>query len=158
MKLSSSTFVIISSLGLSLLSACSSETQVNNSPSVINSSPSTVTSPVANKEEHGKSNSGGQVVESDPYHLEFVSEKADNGTHLDLYLQKGDNHEAIPNGKVTAQIQLPDGKQQSLNLPYDAKGKHYAALLPIKTSGQYQVKISADIKGEKATGRFSFDR
>ncbi|MBD0345028.1 MAG: hypothetical protein ICV63_09455 [Coleofasciculus sp. Co-bin14] len=101
---------------------------------------------------------GGQVIESGPYHLEFVPVKENDGTHLDFYLQKGDNHEVIPNAKVTAQVQLPDGTQKSLDLPYDAAGKHYAALLPEKAVGQYQVKITSDIEGQKVDGRFSFNQ
>lgn len=101
---------------------------------------------------------GGQVVESGKYHLEFVSEPEDSGTHLDFYLQKGDNHETIPNAKVTAQIQLPDGDEKTLPLTYDAGGKHYAALLPEKASGQYQVKVTAEVNGEKVDGRFNFTK
>jgi hypothetical protein len=90
--------------------------------------------------------------------LELVPIKEDSGTHIDFYLQKGDNHEAIPNANVTAQIQLPDGSQTKLNLAYDDDGKHYAVLLPEKATGQYQVKMTADINGEKVDGRFSFAR
>jgi len=87
-----------------------------------------------------------------------VTEKEDNGTHLDFYLQKGGNHEAIPNAKVTAQVQLPDGIQKTLPLTYDAEGKHYAALLAGKAMGQYQVKVTSEIDGEKVDGRFSFNQ
>ena len=103
-----------------------------------------------------KSKKGGQVVEAGAYHLELVPEKEANGTHLDLYLQRGDNHEAIPNAKVTAQVQSPDGTQKNLNFKYDPSGKHYTTLLPGKATGQYQMKVTADIKGEKVNGRFSF--
>ncbi len=108
--------------------------------------------------QHPSSNQGGQVVESGKYHLEFVPEPEANGTHMDFFLQRGNNHQAIPNAKVTAQVQMPDGTQKTLPLKYDTKGKHYTALLAGKASGQYQVKINADIKGEKVNGRFSFKR
>ena len=85
-----------------------------------------------------------------------MPEKEANGTHLDLYLQRGNNHEAIPNAKVTAQVQMPDGTQKNLNFKYDASGKHYTTLLPGKAAGQYQMKVTADVKGEKVNGRFSF--
>lgn len=98
----------------------------------------------------------GQVVESGPYHLEFVSHKANNGVHLDLFLQRGDNHQPIPNAKVTAQVQLPNGKQKNITFAYDAKDKHYTAILAEKTSGQYQVRITAEINGQKVNARFSF--
>ena len=75
-----------------------------------------------------------------------------------MYLQKGDTHEAIPNAKVTAQVQSPDGKQQSLNLTYDAEGKHYTTLFPGTITGQYQVKITADVSGENVNGRFNFQQ
>jgi hypothetical protein len=88
--------------------------------------------------------------------LEFIAIKEAKGTHLDFYLQKGDNHETIPNAKVTAQIQLPDGTQKTLPLPYDAPGEHYAVLLPAIAIGEYQVKVTADIQGKKVDGRFNF--
>ncbi|OWY64861.1 hypothetical protein B7486_44970 [cyanobacterium TDX16] len=108
------------------------------------------------KSSASKNQKGGQVVEAGPYHLELVPEKGEKGTHLDLYLQRGDNHEAIPNAKVTAQVQSPDGTQKNLNFKYDPSGKHYTTLLPGKATGQYQMKVTADVKGEKVNGRFSF--
>lgn len=112
----------------------------------------------ASASKDSKSRKGGQVVESGAYHLELVPEQEAKGTHLDFYLQRGDNHEAIPNAKVTAQVQMPDGTQKTLPLKYDAEGKHYAVLLTGNASGQYQVKVTADIKGEKVNGRFSFKK
>lgn len=151
--------IILSSIGLIFLGACSDNT-ASTSTSSSNSSPvEVVQSPsVSSKTDHPQVSKGGQVIESGVYHLEFVPEVENNGTHLDFYLQRGDNHEAISNAKVTAQIQLPDGTQKSLPLAYDAGGKHYAALLPEKASGEYNVAILSDISGEKVNGRFTFKR
>jgi hypothetical protein len=43
-------------------------------------------------------------------------------------------------------------------LNYDESGKHYAAVVSDKLTGQYQVKIMAAIGNEKVDGRFNFDR
>jgi hypothetical protein len=162
MKSIKSLLIVLSSASLISLGACGNNNQATNSES----SP-TPAEPTAQQTDAAKTESsghaakplkGGQVVESGPYHLEFVAVKENNGTHLDFYLQKGDNHEAIPNAKVTAQVQLPDGTQKTLPLTYDAEGKHYAALLPEKAAGQYQVKVTSDIDGKKVDGRFSFNQ
>ncbi|HAZ45401.1 MAG TPA: hypothetical protein DDW76_22560 [Cyanobacteria bacterium UBA11369] len=138
------------------LSACSTNTTTNstNTPAA---TPAATTAETATKSDHSKPKKGGQVVETGAYHLEFMPEKEDNGTHLDFYLLKGEAHETVPNAQVTAQVQLPDGTQKNLDMKYDAEGKHYAVLLPEKAAGQYQVKITADIGGEKVNGRFSFN-
>jgi hypothetical protein len=156
MKSIKSSLIILGSIGLLFLGACSNSNQTaktENSPATSTSS----ASPIAKTGGHGESH-GGQVVETGAYHLEFVPEKEANGTHLDFYLQKGDNHEAIPNAKVTAQVQLPDGTQKSLNLKYDTEGKHYTALLPVNATGQYQVKVTSDVDGKKLDGRFNFNK
>jgi len=159
MKSIKSSLILLGSIGLLLLTACSNSNQTantENSPATSTSStPSSA--PIAKTEGHGESH-GGQVVETGAYHLEFVPEKEANGTHMDFYLQKGDNHEAIPNAKVTAQVQLPDGTQKSFNLKYDTEGKHYTALLPVNATGQYQVKVTSDINGQKVDGRFNFNK
>jgi hypothetical protein len=103
-------------------------------------------------------NKGGQVIESQGYHLEFVPEKTAKGMHLDFYLQKSDTHAAIANAKITAQVQLPDGKKQTLPLTYDAKEKHYTAILETKATGDFKVAMLCDINGKKVNGRFSFKR
>ncbi|MBW4457391.1 MAG: hypothetical protein KME55_34685 [Nostoc indistinguendum CM1-VF10] len=164
MKLLKSGLIILGSVGILFLGACSNANQAantENSPTastLITPAPSVSASPATKTDsEHGASH-GGQVVETGSYHLEFVPDKEANGTHIDLYLQTGDNHETVPNAKVTAQVQLPDGKQKTIPFTYDAKDKHYTGLLNEKASGQYQVKINADIKGEQATGRFNFNR
>ena len=169
MKPLTSGIIVLASAGLLLLGACSKESKTSDSatpnpttPTVETAPPAATTSPTtttakAESSKGGKSN-GGQVVESGKYHLEFVPEKGSNETHLDLYLQKGDTHEAIANAKVTADVQLPDGKLKAIPLSYDASGKHYAAVLQEKLTGQYQVKITATIGNEQADGRFNFDR
>jgi hypothetical protein len=152
--------IAFASVGL-LLGACS-----NNSPtsSTTNSSaaPATVeVSPAVGmkieKGEESKSK-GGQVVESGKYHLELLPEKEASVTHLDLFIQKGDTHDDVTDAKVTAEVQLPSGKQENIALSYDASGKHYAAVLPGIAPGQYQMKVTATIGTDKADGRFSFSR
>jgi hypothetical protein len=163
MKSTKSLLMVLGSVSLIFIGACGNNNQTTNSassPTSAKPAESTAQPTDAAKTESSghaaKPLKGGQVVESGPYHLEFVPVKEDSGTHLDFYLQKGDNHEAIPNAKVTAQVQLPDGTQKALPLTYDAEGKHYAALFPEKAAGQYQVKITSDIDGKKVDGRFSF--
>jgi hypothetical protein len=148
--------ILLSSLGLIFLSACSNDNQASNPTSGSADSSSETTTET--KSEHSEASQGGQVVETGTYHLELVPLKKDSAIHLDFYLQKGDSHEAVPNAEVTAQIQLPDGTQETLDFKYDANGKHYTALLPEKSAGQYQVKMIADINGEKVNGRFSFNQ
>lgn len=163
MKYLKSLLIVLGSVSLLFLGACGNSNQsANSDASPTGATPAESTTPgAAAKTEasgHGAPQKGGQVVESGKYHLEFVPEKEANGIHLDFYVQKGDNHESVPDAKVTAQIQLPDGTQKTLSLTYDAEGKHYTAMLPGKATGQYQVKMLSEIKGEKVDGRFSFNQ
>lgn len=159
MKSLKSGLVILGSVGLIFLGACSNGNQASNSDSPTTSSKETEASPEAEQSDAaGKPQASGQVVESGPYHLEFVAESEAKGTHLDFYLQRGDTHEAIPNAKVTAQVQLPDGQQKSLPLTYDASGKHYTAMLPDNAPGEYLVALTSNINGEKVNGRFTFSQ
>jgi len=151
--------------GLLVLGACSKGEKAADNADSKSTQPETAatTPPSADKAtpppaEQGKSRPGGTTVETNGIHLELVPEKSADKTHLDLYVEKSDNHEPIPIAKVVAQVQTPDGKQQSLDLKYDAEGKHFAAILPGKTAGQYQVKITADVSGKKVDGRFTFSR
>jgi hypothetical protein len=150
-----------SASGLLFLGACGSSNQPTTTASSpiastpAEAQPSTTPAPVAKSSgDHG--GQGGQVIESGPYHLELVTAKESTGTHIDFFLQKGDNHEAISNAKVTAQVQLPDGSQKSLPMTYDAGDKHYTAILPSAATGEYKVAILSDISGEKVNGRFTF--
>ncbi|MEG4270692.1 MULTISPECIES: hypothetical protein [unclassified Microcoleus] len=159
MKSLKSNLIVLGSVGFLFLGACSQGNQASDT----NSSPAS--SPVASQPASsapaaapGKATQGGQVVESGAYHLEFVPYKEATGTHLDVFLQKGEKKEPVANAKVTAQVQLPNGKQQTLALKYDAEGKHYAVLFPGNDPGQYPVKVTADINGEKVDGRFSFNQ
>jgi glucose/arabinose dehydrogenase len=176
MKSLKSSLIVLTSSALIFLAACSSGTQTSNQnttpaasqPAAVNSATSTSTTqtpassvtstPTETKTGHAKVSKGGQVVETGAYHLELVPLKEAQKTHLDFYLLKGDNHEVVPNAKVTAQIQSPDGTEKTLNLAYDAQGKHYAVVLPDNAPGQYQVKMTADVNGEKVSGRFNFNQ
>ncbi|PZO38897.1 MAG: hypothetical protein DCF19_15620 [Pseudanabaena frigida] len=157
--------ILLSLASLAVLTACS-----NNIPTTSSTTATTVAKPVEivkassapsvakSEAKHGDPQKGGQVIESGIYHLEFVVAPEENGIHLDFFLQKGDTHEAIPDAKVTAAVQMPDGTQKSLDLTYDASGKHYGVSLPSKAMGEYKVVVLSDIKGEKVNGRFSFKR
>lgn len=150
----------ISGLGILFLGACSSNQTASN-PSSSSPTETAAASPESHSEgsgseSHPKTSKGGQVIESGPYHLEFIPAKEASGTHLDFYLQKGDTHVAISDAKVTAQVQLPDGTQKSLDLKYDPDEKHYAVMFPNSTAGEYKVAILSDVNGEKVNGRFSF--
>ena len=159
MKSLQSNLIILGSVGLLFLGACNKGDQASD-PNSSPASPPVASQPASSAPAAapGKATQGGQVVQSGAYHLEFVPEKEATGTHLDVFLQKGDKKEPVPNAKVTAQVQLPNGKQQTLALKYDAEGKHYAVVFPGKEPGQYPVKMTADINGEKVDGRFTFSQ
>jgi hypothetical protein len=160
-------------LGLLALGACGGGSQPSNpakpteaaSSIVSKNSPEpktdskaeTKSDPKAMGDTHGKPKQGGQVIESGAYHLELVA-AGEGDIHLDFFLQNGDTHEVIPDAKVTAQVQFPDGTQKSFDLAYDAPEKHYTVKISSKLSGEYKVAILTDIKGEKVNGRFSFKR
>lgn len=169
MRLNIRTITIVT-FGLLFLGACSSGNQTattTSSPVVTpstESQPAASSSPTASAEKttaaktssHG--GQGGQIIESGPYHLELLTVNEADGTHIDFFLQKGDNHTPIPNAKVTAQVQLPNGSQKALSMKYDASGKHYYSVLPGTAAGEYKVAILSDIQGEKVNARYTFKR
>ncbi|KAF3884938.1 MULTISPECIES: hypothetical protein [Nostocales] len=170
MKSLKSKLILLGLIGMLFLAACSNSNRSTDSESSTAKSQTSTTSnnqqsiPTASataakktEEQHGKSH-GGTIVETGAYHLEFVPLNEANGTHLDFYLQKGDNHEAITNAKVTALVQLPDGTQKTIPLTYDASGKHYEGMLAEKATGQYQVRVTSNIGGKKVDGRFTFNK
>lgn len=157
------TFLTIVSLGM-LLGACASggEQTTANSPEA---SPSVASSPAAESPaasnemtDHSAPTQGGQVVEVGNYHLELVTAPEASGTHLDLFLQSGDTHEAIEGATVTGQVRLPDGTPKEVAFEYDAEGEHYTAMLPEAAAGEYQIAVLTDINGEKVNGRFTFTK
>ncbi|MBE9108220.1 hypothetical protein IQ273_02135 [Nodosilinea sp. LEGE 07298] len=155
------TFSVVA-LGLALtLGACGSSGEQSSAPAeAVAEAPAVETqaapAPSAGGDGQMQASQGGQVVESGPYHLELVTANEPTGVHLDFFLQKGDTHEAIADAKVMAQIQSPDGTQESIELTYDADGAHYTAMVPVTAAGDYNVAILSDIGGEKVNGRFTF--
>lgn len=167
MPLNQAYLVLVSALGLAITLLNAGDSQAANRHSFTHPLFKTSTIELALTEEadsihklkgDGHGGQGGQVIESGAYHLELVTEKEANSTHLDFYLQNGNNHQAIANAKVTGQVQMPDGTQKTLNFKYDAAGKHYTAILPGKVSGTYKLIVLSDINGKKVNGRFSFSR
>jgi hypothetical protein len=105
--------------------------------------------------DHPVTSQGGDVIESGDYHLELVPILDEKSIHLDFFLQTGNNHQAISDAKVTAQVQLPNGEQKALDMAYDPEGKHYAAVLETQATGDYKIVIQTEIGTEKVNGRFS---
>ena len=141
-------------LGALFLTACDSKTATTES------SPSTAPSlaaSTASAAPTGKTQSG-MVAEVDGIHLQQKPEKAADETHLDLFVQTSDSHSSITDAKVVAIVQSPDGKEQSIPMKYAAADKHYTGVVPGKAAGQYQVKVTAEVKGKPVAGRFSFSR
>lgn len=160
----------LSSVAILVLGACSSNsstTSATTSKTDSATAPAETTEKKTNnsdqahsdEKDHDHAKGGdhsGQVIETNGYHLEFVPSKETDGTHLDFFLQKGDSHEPVPNAKVMAQVQFPDGTQKTLDLKYEADAKHYGAKLPSPLPGEYKVAILSDINGQKVNGRFAF--
>jgi hypothetical protein len=158
MKSLKSNLIILGSVGLLFLVACNKGAQASDT----NSSPAS--SPVASQPASSALPPGSRGVDLNSnleyggYHFEFGSEKKATGTHLYLYLHKKDKKEPVPNAKVTAQVQLPNGKQQTLPLKYDAKGKRYAVVFPSKQPGQYPVNMTVIINRVKVDSTIIFNQ
>jgi hypothetical protein len=165
MKLIQTFSISLVSAGLLFLGACANSskeassvetTPIANAPPV--ESPTMASPTTADSSKESSEGKGGQVVEVGAYHLELVPEVEADAVHLDLYLQKGDNHEAIADAKVTAQVQLPDGTQKTVDFTYADDEKHYTAKLPGSAAGEYKVAVLSEISGEKVNGRFTFSK
>ena len=107
------------------------------------------------EEKHSK---GGQVVESDPYHIELVTEPKDDGTQLNLYLLHEAEERVITDAQVTANVQQPDGEQQTVKMVYEPAEEVYTGLLAAKATGQYDLVMQTEIGGEKINSRFSIEK
>ncbi|NEP48932.1 MAG: hypothetical protein F6K65_08915 [Moorea sp. SIO3C2] len=149
-----SNVIVLSSVGLIFLASCGNSTKET---SQTTSSETVTKTEKVDSSSHGDGHSqGGQIIESGLYHLELLPIVEKQGIHLDFFLQQGEEHKSVSNAKVKAQIQLPNGEQKNLDFSYDKAGKHYAAFLPGKATGEYKVVIQTDINGKKINGRFSF--
>lgn len=166
-----SSIILAGSLGLLALGACSSGTQTTSTTNSPVASPNTATSPTTSKTtaaspsasstekgDHHQDGSikGGQVIESGPYHLEFVLAKEGGTAHLNFYLLKGNDHQPVPNAKVVAAVHLPNGSQKSLEMKYDPGDQHYIAKLPGASAGDYKIAILSTVDGQKVNARYSF--
>ncbi|MEA5594088.1 hypothetical protein [Rivularia sp. UHCC 0363] len=155
--------VILGSIGLIFLGACSSNQPANSEDSAASKTePVAQTTPiptetVAQKKE-GEHGRGGQIIESGEYHLEFVAAPSENGTNIDFFLEKGEKHETVSDAKITAQVQLPSGEQKTIPIKYEASENHYHGKLSETAPGEYKVAIISEVNGEKVNGRFNFKR
>jgi hypothetical protein len=160
--------IVSSLISIIVIAACSSPTPETKTapPNPVNTSEPTKANAPKNSDKpsdkasgnHSKASQGGQVVEVGAYHLELVAINEDGGVHIDLFLQNGSDHSPIPDAKVSAQVQLPNGTKKTLDMPYKADGKHYGAFLSETIAGEYKAVILSEIKGEKINGRFAFKR
>jgi hypothetical protein len=179
MKIIKLTIVTLSSFSLLALGACSGSSEASKSTAPDSKPAETTTATTAQADSkaqgnpkegephlhkggedhsHGGSDHGigGQVVETEDYHLEFLSNKVGEGVSLDFMIGESKSHAPVTTAKVTAQVQMPDGTQQSLDMKYDTASKLYKATLPKATAGEYNVAILSDIGGKKMNSRFSF--
>lgn len=108
--------------------------------------------------EHELHSKGGQVIESDPYHIELVTKPNDDGIQLNLHLLHEAEEQVITNAQVTANVQQPDGEQQTVKLVYESAEESYTGLLAAQATGQYDLVVQIDIGGEKINGRFSIEQ
>jgi hypothetical protein len=169
MKFFNMSLIVLGSASLLLLGACSSGDKAAKTESTTTSIPvakTETTTATKDKEKHSEGDDrdhtkddrkDSQVVQSGKYHVRFKSALEKDSTHLDIKLH-GDREKEITDAKLTAQVQLPGGSNQVLAVPYSAEEKHYVAKLLTKATGDYQVALQADVKGEKFNSRFSFKR
>ncbi len=173
MKVLKTSLIALGSASLLFLGACSGGNQAANSQSTTASSTTETAAKTETTAKDGEkhvegdghkehSNDGkdghtGQVMQSGKYHLEFKPEIEKDSTHLDVSVH-GEQDKEITDAKLTAQVQLPDGSNKTLQVPYNTEEKQYTAKLPATATGDYKVVLQTDIKGEKFNGRFNFKR
>jgi hypothetical protein len=169
MKLFNISLVTLVSTSLLFLGACSSDDKTAKTESTTTSTPVAKTEIMTATKDREKHSQGdghdrtkgdkkdSQVVQSRKYHVKFKTDIEKDSTHLDIKLHSEKGKE-ITDAKFTAQVQLPGGRNQVLAVPYSAEEKYYVAKLLTKATGDYQVVLQADVKGDKFNSRFSFKR
>jgi hypothetical protein len=111
----------------------------------------------AHKHAGGKDGHSGQVVQVGKYHIEFKPDPDKDTIHLDTVIH-GDKDAKIVDAKLVAQVQLPDGSNKTLPVPYSTEENQYTAKLPVGGAGDYKVVMQVDVKGDKFNSRFSFKK
>jgi hypothetical protein len=101
----------------------------------------------------GDAHSHTEPVKMGDYLMELESHKEGNSLHFDFHLHKGKDE--VADAKVTAQLQIPDGSQKSLEMPFSSEEKAYVAKLESAATGEYKVAVLSDLKGEKMNARFT---
>jgi hypothetical protein len=103
--------------------------------------------------QEGDAHSHTEPVKVGDYSMELESHKEGNSLHFDFHLHKGKDE--VADAKVTAQLQMPDGGQKSLEMPFSPEEKAYVAKLESPAVGEYKVAVLSDLKGEKMNARFT---
>lgn len=172
MKLFNISLIALGSASLLFLGACGSNNNAAKTESTTTSTPAAKTeTTIATKdgEKHSegdghdhskdakKDGHDGQVVYSGKYHVELKPHLEKDSTHLDIKVHSEKDKE-ITDAKLTAQVQLPDGSNQTIAVAYNVEEKQYVAKLPTTATGDYKIVLQSDVKGEKFNSRFSFKR
>ncbi|WP_287128555.1 hypothetical protein [Candidatus Cyanaurora vandensis] len=105
----------------------------------------------------GKPEYGGQTVEVQAHHLEFVAEPTAQATHLHLYILDPQDKK-VTNAGVKLQILSPDGLKTALALKYNVQEASYVGDLPLTVKGVYKVVALTTIGGKKLNARYTFKR
>ncbi len=166
-------------IGIAIVAGCSNPSAPNNSQatagnSTTSSAPTatTATTPVAKSDSEKKVGDGhdhekgdghshqegdahghAEPVKVGDYSMELESHKVGNNLHFNFHMHKGKDE--IADAKVTAQLQMPDGSQKSLEMPFSPAEKAYVAKLESPAAGEYKVAVLSDLKGEKMNARFT---
>ena len=154
-----SSLILFVALGALSLIACGESEQATNT----SDAPETV-STIDEEHEHShdehydENAENAQVIVSGIYHLEFIAEPKDDGTNLNFHLENEESHQPIPDAKVAARVQLPNGDEKILDLQYEAERERYVAFLPEQAKGEYKVTILTETNGEQVNSSFSFDK
>ena len=107
--------------------------------------------------DHELHSRGGQIIESDPYHIELVTKNKDAGTELQLFLLHEAEERVIADAQVTANVLPPGGEPQTLELVYEPAEESYKGLIPSAEKGSYNLVVQTEINGEKINSRFSVE-